>query len=409
MKTTAKNVIREESGKILILVLVLLVVGGLLLTPLLGLMSTGLVAGQVYEKKAAELYAADAGVEDAIWRIVNKTADFDEDGRYYYPDLQVAEVWVVNDRSVEVEINRERIGRSGPCHVEYGYHILSTAEGDDGSRTRVEAYISALVLVDFSGLLDHVIVSRCDYTLQGGQVNVTPGEGEPHGPVRNYSGYWPTAEILSNWYLDDVVGYEKDLLSIDLNGSDMDLGPAFIDNADDYVLNILNSANTGNAPPPVLELTDTLYITGYTWIGQTGHDFILDLNGNTIFVESSTGAAPESDQCNPGNQYALVIGGKVTIRGSGAIIAIGNIELKPNFDGSEEDYLLVMSVLGKTYMQPVGEFYGTLAGTSEVDLQNSTAEWTEPPEDLNFPMGHDTEKEDALPIDELRIISWEIK
>ena len=53
----------------LILVLVLLVVGGLILAPLLGLMSTGLVAGQVYEKKTAELYAADAGIEDGLWKI----------------------------------------------------------------------------------------------------------------------------------------------------------------------------------------------------------------------------------------------------------------------------------------------------------------------------------------------------
>ncbi len=69
MKIGVKRAIRDEQGKVLILVLVLLVVGGLVLTPLLGLMSTGLVAGQVYERKAAELYAADAGVEDAIWKI----------------------------------------------------------------------------------------------------------------------------------------------------------------------------------------------------------------------------------------------------------------------------------------------------------------------------------------------------
>jgi hypothetical protein len=64
-----KGTIREEKGAVLIMVLILLVVGGLILTPLLGLMSTGLIAGQVYEKKTDELYAADAGIEDALWRI----------------------------------------------------------------------------------------------------------------------------------------------------------------------------------------------------------------------------------------------------------------------------------------------------------------------------------------------------
>jgi hypothetical protein len=74
MKTIVKRVIRDQKGAaVLSLVLVLLVLGGLILTPLLGLMSTGLMSGQVYEKKTDELYAADAGVEDAVWKIQNAT------------------------------------------------------------------------------------------------------------------------------------------------------------------------------------------------------------------------------------------------------------------------------------------------------------------------------------------------
>jgi len=71
MKSIVKRAIREEEGKLMIMVLVLLVVGGLVLAPLLGLASTGLAAGRVYERKAVELYAADAGVEDALWRIIH--------------------------------------------------------------------------------------------------------------------------------------------------------------------------------------------------------------------------------------------------------------------------------------------------------------------------------------------------
>jgi hypothetical protein len=69
MKTIMKRTIRDEKGAVLIMVLVLLVVGGLILTPLLGLMSTGLLAGKVYEKKMYEYYAADAGIQDALWKI----------------------------------------------------------------------------------------------------------------------------------------------------------------------------------------------------------------------------------------------------------------------------------------------------------------------------------------------------
>ena len=52
MRTIIKGAIRDQKGAaVLTLVLILLVVGGLILTPLLGLMSTGLVSGQVYEEK----------------------------------------------------------------------------------------------------------------------------------------------------------------------------------------------------------------------------------------------------------------------------------------------------------------------------------------------------------------------
>jgi len=69
-----KKMNKRESGQALILVLILLVVGGLIIAPLLAFVSTGLKAGQVYEEKTDELYAADAGVEDALWKIINDDA-----------------------------------------------------------------------------------------------------------------------------------------------------------------------------------------------------------------------------------------------------------------------------------------------------------------------------------------------
>ena len=72
MKTIMKRAIRGQKGQVLTLVLILLVLGGLILAPLLGLMTTGLMSGQVYENKMYEYYAADAGIEDALWRLVNE-------------------------------------------------------------------------------------------------------------------------------------------------------------------------------------------------------------------------------------------------------------------------------------------------------------------------------------------------
>jgi hypothetical protein len=66
-----KGLVKGQKGQALVAALILLVVGGLILTPLLGLMGTGIKSGQVFEQKDDEVYAADAGVEDAMWYIRN--------------------------------------------------------------------------------------------------------------------------------------------------------------------------------------------------------------------------------------------------------------------------------------------------------------------------------------------------
>jgi len=61
--------LHEEKGQALIIVLGLLMIGSLTLPPVLSHIGTALKSGQVYESKTDELYAADSGVEDAIWQI----------------------------------------------------------------------------------------------------------------------------------------------------------------------------------------------------------------------------------------------------------------------------------------------------------------------------------------------------
>ena len=75
MRGFVKRIIGDEKGHAMELVLTLLTVGGLVLAPTLGLMSTGLLAGEVYEQKTDELYAADAGIEDAAWKIQNEVEE----------------------------------------------------------------------------------------------------------------------------------------------------------------------------------------------------------------------------------------------------------------------------------------------------------------------------------------------
>ncbi|MFO7773080.1 MAG: hypothetical protein R6V59_03965 [Dehalococcoidia bacterium] len=161
MKTTVKRAIRDEKGKILILVLVLLVVGGLLLTPLLGLMSTGLTAGQVYENKTLQLYAADAGVEDAIWKIQHRDesglppicgdAPWNESFKYDIPGL-------INRSNVHVSIRYLSGGT---------YRIISTAADGEG-RTTVESYVKATLRVKDEGGWYEVLPGGTTY--EGGNI-----------------------------------------------------------------------------------------------------------------------------------------------------------------------------------------------------------------------------------------------
>jgi len=99
MKTIVKRAIRDQGGQVLALVLILLVLGGLILAPLLGLMTTGLMSGQVYENKMYEYYAADAGIEDALWQLTN------EDTSNIHWPLVYDLTNRVNDKQVRVAID----------------------------------------------------------------------------------------------------------------------------------------------------------------------------------------------------------------------------------------------------------------------------------------------------------------
>jgi hypothetical protein len=58
-----------QAGQALIIVLIFLVLGSLTLVPTLSHIMTSLKTGEIYEEHTNEIYAADAGVEDAIWQI----------------------------------------------------------------------------------------------------------------------------------------------------------------------------------------------------------------------------------------------------------------------------------------------------------------------------------------------------
>jgi hypothetical protein len=397
-----KRLVRGEKGYVLIAALLVLIVVGLISGPLLSYMVSGLKAGHTFETGTAELYAADAGVQDAMWRIPNLGLCSGSPTAHYT-------ISGVNGKVVDVSVEYLSAG---------SYRITSTAVTDDtgntaglGSHTAVEAYLSAQYL-DLSSLLDNAVVSDTDITIHNGVSitgNVTSGgtiddktkPGDIDGTVTEDADLsWPSAEDLSAYYLaqvQDGVHYYSDT-TIDLNGGSQSIGPL-------YVEGTLDVTSSDQASSATLTLNDTVYITGDTKIyGPSAQTPLnIDLNGQTIFVKSSTA----------GGKYALEIK-NCAIQGPGCIIAVGDVYFDPASSvGSEDGFVLVMSVDGTTTLQPSGTFYGCIAGNLAVDVQsgkdaiivnNGLGEG----QDLNFPSGVGDDPNQSPVITSVQVESWDV-
>ena len=392
MKSVMKKLVRDEKGMALILTLILLIIGGLIVAGLLGHMGAGLLSGEVYGRRTAELYAADAGVEDAIWKI------------------QQGKVAACPAQPIEPPYNINVNGKNVTVYIEYDvdtgmYKITSIAitdgNGDGGiaaidSSTTVESYVSSLYM-DFSALLDHAIVSYDTIDIQpnnfvDGDVWLPDEDNlEIHDPSAitgevkdedDLSITWPTAEQLSAYYYEDVEGTYDPGPSIDVKYTDT-IGPCYRDG--DLVVD-----NTGE--PDTLVLEGTVYVAGDLDFNQSGtsKNYTVDLNGHTIFAEGGI------------NFPSHVVG----ISGPGCIIAVGDIDFQPSIAG--DDFVLVMSITGTVNFQPSGDFTGCIAGNMHVQLQpGCTINWISPEgKGLDFP-GVDG-GEEPPPENIMNIESWEV-
>jgi hypothetical protein len=164
MERLVKQLVRNQSGQsVLIIVLILIVLGGLIMGPLLGFMGTGLKAGQTHEEMTLGLYAADAGIEDALWQM-----QYDED--FELPEEDPLE-WqlpkAIDDRTVDVSVSNEGEGR---------YKIASVATSDDGSTTTIESYVEMMFTGGFP-VFEYALVSLDGDIDLGGNSEVGSDEG----------------------------------------------------------------------------------------------------------------------------------------------------------------------------------------------------------------------------------------
>lgn len=226
------------------------------------------------------------------------------------------------------------------------------------------------------------------------------GDADVRGVSVDYysegDGDWPSDIWFTRYYLKQVDTsnpYPSGTI-IDAAGKDLSIGDPDPNVLGLYIDGDLVIKNSG-AAGATITLYDTIFVTGDLNIGyQTGgRVFDLDLNNQTIFVQSSS----------TGNGHeAIKIGSLCNINGSGCIIALGDIYYGPNASSTYPDYVLVMSILGGVNLQPNASFYGSIAGNTIVEIQPNGRfewmDWTLLEEPLNFP--------GMVP--EFMIVSWKI-
>lgn len=311
------RILKNEAGQALPMALILLVLGGLLVVPTLGLVSTSLNANRQVDTGNLELYAADAGVEQTLWR-VNNDPGFTLPGDIAEHPVTLTQS-DINDRTIVATMSKQ--GTS--------YRIRSTATSPNNHSTTVECYLNAQE--DFSWLFDHAITCEGDIDTHSGDIiygGVLCG-GELTGPGDIRTGdvtegatiTLPTEEQLSAFYLAQVDsvgeteyyypnhGYSSSTISVSgYTRSNPKIIPPMYRNGE------LTITGYGYG-----KLSGTIYLTGTFKLSKGS---TLDLNGQTVY--STEDSAPD---CK--GSAAIYFQDNSVVYGPGCVIGVGDVNFQP--------------------------------------------------------------------------------
>jgi hypothetical protein len=299
------RMLKNEAGQALPMVLILMVLGGLLVVPMLSFMTTNLNAGRVIEGKTEGIYAADAGIADALWKLGNGVDPFPNGATSY--DLK--------DNGTPVTINGmtvtvERLPLDPTKPDLYTLKSTATSTLDD----KVKAVITAQAVAgsDFSWLFKHAITSagsvetKKSDVIYGGilyQGSYDDNADVRSGEVRQGTVNLPTENQLKAFYWDKV----KNLSVLPGNY----VIPGGTPSSPHMIPSGYSNGNLSITGSGYGKLSGTIYVKGD--FSFTDKRSTLDLNGQTIFAEGTAYFKPDS-----------------TVRGPGCIIAVGNVDFQPN-------------------------------------------------------------------------------
>ena len=384
---------RGKKGQVLLLALMIMFVGAIILTGLFQYLGTSLLLATRGEENAVNYYAADSGIEDALYSLMNNQSYEQRDYPLNYSNSGM------NNRVVNVSIvnNPEGLGNTT-------YKVTSTAtHNKSGESTIIESYVRATP-IKFWEFGKDAITSNCSVTIQKGTnplVNgsvtyvcdgglVCPGDQCPPDPQpgdppcchilppslphQDADGidWWPETWAIKEYFKDQVengahiTADETGVVRINMaDPSYASLGPLYVDGN----LELYSSVDLAST-----SLAGVVYVTGDLTINDNTR-FTLNLSNQVIFVENED--AIIGDSIGTGHADVLIESEVkktgawtkgIAFAGSGAIFAIGDIWFQPKMSTSPEEFLFVMSLEGWVNIQPGGNFFGSIAGNVHVDI-----------------------------------------
>lgn len=342
---------KPKKGQVLIMmVLIIFGVSSLVMIPLLNFMSTGVITNKKEGQNTQEVYAAEAGVRDAIWKIQRVVPGLPK------TQSDLALIYAisggVNGKTVNVTI-------SWIDSVTYRVHSVAAnpSTGHIGSIDS-DIQIGNTGGIDLSAFTKFALTSPGTITTKNNDVI----NGDVWVPSLNsYSGVAPSGTIN----VAPVIGWPTALQLETYFSSQVDMTAPYSANT----INISQSVQSGplyvftaGSPTKTYTITGTGQLNGSLYvIGNVSFDqnTNISLNGFTIFATGSVSTGTQSN-----------------VSGPGAIIAVGNISFQPHVTPT---YIFVMSVGGAITLQPNGNFVGALAGDTTITLQpNCSVTWTAP-------------------------------
>ncbi|MFC1948113.1 hypothetical protein ACFLXY_09370 [Chloroflexota bacterium] len=354
MKSKVRKLLKRQDGQIFLIALVLLAIGGLMLPPLLSFMGTGIKVSELHEEEMLSLYAADAGIEDALYVLKYQSPDIGE-----FPII--GNITNINGNSVEYFIELDIIGEDTQS-----YAITSTATDIiDDSATTIEVFIQVTEIYYTYGVLTldgDLDLSGAALTL-GSEDQEFPVNVHANGNIiRNGNLLTVWGDVTATGTIDnDIVAappYEKnagvdydviveidtsdsssyflDAMGGDYYGGDLtidgytELGPAYID---------------GDL---IIKSTGTVNLTGHVWVAGS-----LNINGDLFSTANVSENTPIEDM------HAIVLEQPFVCNAD--IVSIG----------SDGNYPLFISLYeGDSAMSLTGGYIGAIlyAPNGQIDI-----------------------------------------